>query len=94
MSPILPTVARQSSDTDIGALSVTICAIREFEIAGVRAAFLNAIQAAMERSLELAAGRILGHRTSRHGCHVPRLLAAELAPAVAGHERVLGSGLQ
>jgi pyrroline-5-carboxylate reductase len=35
----------------------TIRAIRELEQAGVRAAFLNAIQAAMERSQELAAGR-------------------------------------
>jgi pyrroline-5-carboxylate reductase len=35
----------------------TIRAIRELEQAGVRAAFLNAIQAAMERSRELAAGR-------------------------------------
>src|SRR5688572_5529638 len=34
----------------------TIAAIRELEQAGVRAAFLNAIQAAMDRSLELAAG--------------------------------------
>ncbi len=34
----------------------TIAAIRELEIAGVRAAFLNAIQAAMMRSRELAAG--------------------------------------
>ncbi len=34
----------------------TIAAIRELEIAGVRAAFLNAIQAAMVRSRELAAG--------------------------------------
>jgi pyrroline-5-carboxylate reductase len=34
----------------------TIYAIRELEQAGVRAAFLNAIQAAMERSKELAAG--------------------------------------
>jgi len=34
----------------------TIRAIRELEQAGVRAAFLNAIQAAMERSKELAAG--------------------------------------
>lgn len=33
----------------------TIAAIRELEIAGVRAAFLNAIQAAMNRSRELAA---------------------------------------
>jgi pyrroline-5-carboxylate reductase len=32
----------------------TIAAIRELEIAGVRAAFLNAIQAAMNRSRELA----------------------------------------
>jgi pyrroline-5-carboxylate reductase len=32
----------------------TIAAIRELESAGVRAAFLNAIQAAMERSQELA----------------------------------------
>ena len=35
----------------------TIRAIRELEQAGVRAAFLNAIQAAMERSQELAAGQ-------------------------------------
>jgi pyrroline-5-carboxylate reductase len=34
----------------------TIAAIRELEQAGVRAAFLNAIQAAMERSKELAKG--------------------------------------
>jgi pyrroline-5-carboxylate reductase len=34
----------------------TIRAIRELERAGVRAAFLNAIQAAMERSRELATG--------------------------------------
>jgi pyrroline-5-carboxylate reductase len=34
----------------------TIAAIRELEQAGVRAAFLNAIQAAMERSRELAQG--------------------------------------
>jgi pyrroline-5-carboxylate reductase len=34
----------------------TIQAIRELESAGVRAAFLNAIQAAMERSKQLAAG--------------------------------------
>ena len=34
----------------------TIAAIRELEQAGVRAAFLNAIQAAMTRSKELAAG--------------------------------------
>ena len=34
----------------------TIAAIRELEIAGVRAAFLNAIQAAMLRARELAAG--------------------------------------
>jgi pyrroline-5-carboxylate reductase len=33
----------------------TIAAIHELESAGVRAAFLNAIQAAMERSRELAA---------------------------------------
>jgi pyrroline-5-carboxylate reductase len=36
----------------------TIRAIRELELAGVRAAFLNAIQAAMERSRELAAGEL------------------------------------
>ena len=35
----------------------TIAAIRELEIAGVRAAFLNAIQAAMVRARELAARR-------------------------------------
>jgi pyrroline-5-carboxylate reductase len=34
----------------------TIAAIRELEMAGVRAAFLNAIQAAMHRARELAAG--------------------------------------
>ena len=34
----------------------TIRAIHELEQAGVRAAFLNAIQAAMERSRELASG--------------------------------------
>ena len=34
----------------------TIAAIRELEQAGVRAAFLNAIQAAMTRSSELASG--------------------------------------
>ena len=34
----------------------TIAAIRLLEQAGVRAAFLNAIQAAMVRSKELAAG--------------------------------------
>ena len=34
----------------------TIYAIRELERAGVRAAFLNAIQAAMERGRELADG--------------------------------------
>jgi pyrroline-5-carboxylate reductase len=36
----------------------TIRAIRELERAGVRAAFLNAIQAAMERSRELAEGEL------------------------------------
>jgi pyrroline-5-carboxylate reductase len=36
----------------------TIRAIRELELAGVRAAFLNAIQAAMERSRELASGEL------------------------------------
>ena len=35
----------------------TIAAIRELEQAGVRAAFLNAIQAAMDRSKELARGQ-------------------------------------
>ena len=35
----------------------TIAAIRELESAGVRAAFLNAIQAAMTRARELAAAR-------------------------------------
>ncbi|MGL6280691.1 MAG: pyrroline-5-carboxylate reductase, partial [Gaiella sp.] len=34
----------------------TIAAIRELEVAGVRAAFLNAIQAAMTRAQQLAAG--------------------------------------
>ena len=37
---------------------VTIAAIRELERAGVRAAFLNAIQSAMDRSRELAAGEL------------------------------------
>jgi pyrroline-5-carboxylate reductase len=36
----------------------TISAIRELERAGVRAAFLNAIQAAMDRSRELASGHV------------------------------------
>jgi pyrroline-5-carboxylate reductase len=36
----------------------TIAAIRELEMAGVRAAFLNAIQAAMVRSRELAEGEL------------------------------------
>jgi pyrroline-5-carboxylate reductase len=36
----------------------TIAAIRELERAGVRAAFLNAIQAAMDRSRELAGGEL------------------------------------
>ena len=36
--------------------SSRIAAIRELEIAGVRGAFLNAIQAAMVRARELAAG--------------------------------------
>ncbi len=35
----------------------TIRAIRELELAGVRAAFLNAIEAAMDRSVERAAGK-------------------------------------
>jgi pyrroline-5-carboxylate reductase len=35
----------------------TIRAIRELEVAGVRAAFFNAIQAAMDRSRELAEGK-------------------------------------
>lgn len=35
----------------------TIAAIRELETAGVRAAFLNAIQAAMDRARELAGGQ-------------------------------------
>jgi len=35
----------------------TIAAIRELEVAGVRAAFFNAIQAAMTRSAELAGGK-------------------------------------
>ena len=40
----------------------TIAAIRELEMAGVRAAFLNAIQAAMVRSRELAAARTKARR--------------------------------
>ena len=43
----------------------TIRAIRELEQAGVRAAFLNAIQAAMERSRELAAGKPVELRVER-----------------------------
>jgi pyrroline-5-carboxylate reductase len=36
----------------------TIRAVRELERAGVRAAMFNAIQAAMERSRELAGGEL------------------------------------
>ena len=45
----------------------TIRAIHELEQAGVRAAFLNAIQAAMERSRELASGRGLGQERRVQG---------------------------
>ena len=45
---------------DVGGVRKTvergIAAIRELEMAGVRAAFLNAIQAAMDRGRELTAG--------------------------------------
>ena len=54
----------------------TIAAIRELESAGVRAAFLNAIQAAMTRARELAAG-----------CRTSPAAAGTTAAAVRGHER-------
>ena len=43
----------------------TIAAIRELEIAGVRAAFLNAIQAAMVRARELAVGELAPRQERR-----------------------------
>ena len=49
----VPPVELREAVTSPG--GTTIQAIRELEQAGVRAAFLNAIQAAMERSRELAA---------------------------------------
>src|SRR5919204_329987 len=49
----IPTAAIERQTAPGG---TTIRAIQELETAGVRAAFLNAIQAAMERSQELAAG--------------------------------------
>jgi pyrroline-5-carboxylate reductase len=45
----------------------TIAAIRELESAGVRAAFLNAIQAAMTRARELAAGEDKPGRSGAEG---------------------------
>jgi pyrroline-5-carboxylate reductase len=52
-TPMHPVELREAVTSPGG---TTIRAIRELEQAGVRAAFLNAIQAAMERSRELAAG--------------------------------------
>src|SRR5918998_1058872 len=46
----------------------TIAAIRELERAGVRAAFLNAIQAAMDRSRELASGAAWAGKVGRRCC--------------------------
>src|SRR5262249_28721511 len=48
-----PVELRESGTSPGG---TTIAAIRELEQAGVRAAFLNAIQAAMTRARELASG--------------------------------------
>ena len=48
-----PVILREAVTSPGG---TTIAAIRELESAGVRAAFLNAIQAAMVRARELAAG--------------------------------------
>jgi pyrroline-5-carboxylate reductase len=52
-TPMHPVELREAVTSPGG---TTIRAIRELEQAGVRAAFLNAIQAAMERSQELASG--------------------------------------
>lgn len=52
-TPMHPVELREAVTSPGG---TTIMAIRELEQAGVRAAFLNAIQAAMERSRTLAAG--------------------------------------
>ena len=66
----------------------TIRAIRELERAGVRAAFLNAIQAAMERSKELARGRADDERVEILVVDDPAEVAAQrIAEAVdaGGH---------
>ena len=52
-SDLHPAILRDQVITPGG---TTIAAIRELETAGVRAAFLNAIQAAMIRARELGAG--------------------------------------
>ena len=65
----------------------TIRAIRELERAGVRAAFLNAIQAAMERSRELAAGR----RMTLYGVELSLCSDAEEVASVVADELVAGA---
>ena len=52
----LPNIALELREMVTSPGGTTIAAIRELEQAGVRAAFLNAIQAAMDRSRELARG--------------------------------------
>ena len=52
LDPLLEVVGEASG------VAEAVRAIRELERAGVRAAFLNAIQAAMERSRELASGEL------------------------------------
>ena len=73
----------------------TIRAIRELERAGVRAAFLNAIQAAMERSKELAEGDVLTDDPRLRDRRTrPQTAAAELlvAAARAGEHLALSGG--
>ena len=69
----------------------TIRAIRELERAGVRAAFLNAIQAAMERSQELAEGDVLSidlrSSTRRERRRAPRPSCSCSPPAPASTSR-------
>ena len=72
----------------------TIAAIRELEMAGVRAAFLNAIQAAMVRARELAAGDRLGsHRRSSRGGRVERDHDPALGRAPAARARCRPPGV-
>ena len=73
----------------------TIRAIRELERAGVRAAFLNAIQAAMERSRELASRRAVSVRLEvvADADAAARAVAERLAEAArAGGHIVLTGG--